>query len=470
MSNPEPVALGNIEAEQALLGALLLNNEMYEIVSPVIGAADFYDPVHARIWEAIGSKIKAGALASPITMKAHLADDEGLAELGGTDYLARLAGAAISISASPDYAEIIRDLSRRRSAIEAFESAIEDVTKFGDLGEIAGRVQGALVNTFDEGKRSVSISDALTTAAERINAAYQGDNPPGVDLGIPELTKIIGLAQPDDMILLAGRPSMGKSAIAIEIARRCARDGVGVVYWCGEMSPQENAVRMMSAGAQDGGMGVPYSLARQGKIGENQFKALLQAGRDMESYPFRFISTSMTYMDDLANEIRRNVNALRKSCEDVIVVFDYLQLANDQGKSSYEIVSRISRSIKRLGGELQTPMLTLAQLSRAVESRDNKRPQLSDIRDSGTIEQDASNVIFIYRDEYYQRRALPPEDSDLYPSALAALEMSAGKIELIVAKNRSGPAPETAHIGANLATNTITSPEPQTGYATEAFA
>lgn len=464
----EPVH--NIEAEQALLGALMLDNQVFGMVDPIIGPDDFHDPVHGLIFTTAATKIKAGALASPITLRNLLAESEGLAKVGGAAYLARLASAAVGISTAPDYAEIIRDLSRRRKAIEALEEAIRDVSGFVDLGEVAGRVQGAMVDTFDSAKRSVTISEAMTQAAERVNDAFHGDKPPGIDLGIPELTEVMGYAQPDDMILLAGRPSMGKSAIAIEMARRCARNGVGVVYWCGEMSPRENALRMMSAGAQEAGTGVPYNLAGQGKIGENQFKALLESARAQERYPFRFINSSLNHMDDLANEIRRNVAQLRKDRDDVIVFFDYLQLANDQGRTSYEIVSRISRTIKRLGGELQTPMLTLAQLSRAVETRDNKRPQMSDIRDSGTIEQDASNVVFIYRDEYYQRRALPPEDSDTYPAALAALEQSEGRIELIVCKNRSGPAPQTAHISANLATNTITSPAPETGYRSEAFA
>lgn len=446
----------NLEAEQALLGALLLNNDMLDSVANIVAGPDFYDPVHGFIFDTVETRVSKGDLASPVTLKSVMAEHEGLAELGGTDYLTRLVGAAVSVIAAPDYAKIIRDLSRRRRAIEALHVASDRIAAHdGEIVDVTADLHEALDDAVPDQGAGCTLADALNAAASRMNDSFNGVRLPGIDLGIPELTDRIGNAQPGDMILLAGRPSMGKSAVSIEIARRCALEGKAIVYWCGEMAPEDNAERMMTAAAKAAGVGVPYNLARQGKMQEHQFKALLEAARDMQDFPFEFVESSIKDMGRLKMEIRRRVRRFQKQGKEVLLVFDYLQMAEDgSARSKYEEVSRISRTTKDLGLSLRCPSLVLAQLSRDVERREDKRPMLSDLRDSGQIEQDANTVIFCYRDEYYLERAMPTEDDERFPEAYAMLARTKGVMELIVAKQRSGPL-GTARIGFDGATNSI---------------
>lgn len=452
----------NVEAEQAVLGALLLNNEIFDRMTTILDEADFYDPVHARLWAHATRLIQQGQHASSVTMIPFVRDEAGLDELGGSQYLNRLAGATISIEVAPMYAESIKDLSRRRSAIVALDEALQRVCAMDDLNETSSALLDVLSEASPEQKTSVTLGDAVHLAAQRIHDARNGTRLPGIDLQIPELTELIGNAQAGDMVLLAGRPSMGKSAVAAEIARRCVMRDIAIVYWCGEMAPEDNAERILSAAARDAGMGVPYNLARQGKIGDEQERSLLEAGVSMHNLPFVFIESSIKSIKRLAHETRRHARRFQKQGRDVLLVFDYLQMASADARSKYEEVSLISRTLKDLAVELRCASLVLAQLSRAVETRDDKRPMLSDLRDSGQIEQDANTVIFCYRDEYYIERMAPPKDDEAYADHRAALERRKGEMELIVAKQRSGPL-GTAHVGFEASTNSIYQ-LPQEGY------
>lgn len=454
---PEAPALPhNIEAEQALLGALLLNNEVIDRIR--IDHDDFFDPVHARIYAKARQVIEKGGLASPVTMKPHLAADQGLAELGGTDYLARLAGATISIKSCPFYADSIVDLRRRRDALKAIEDAVSAISNIdGDLPETLATLLEALTDADGPSRSIITMRQALKVATERMNDAYTGKKLPGVDLGVPELTEKMGNALPGEVILLGGRPSMGKSALALEMAKRASKAGAGVAYWCGEMAPEDNAERAMSSEAKSQGTSVAYHAARRGRMNEDQFRALLLAGRDLESLPFVFIEPSIKRLDRILHETRRQVRYFQKQDRETLVVIDYLQMIDAPGKNGYESVSAASKAIKALAIELRTPILLLSQLSRAVESRDNKRPTLSDLRESGQIEQDANTVLFCYRDEYYLERLANTEtDAEKASSMIALLEKQKGIMELIIAKQRSGPI-ETVEVGFQGSTNSITS-------------
>lgn len=433
----------NIEAEQAVLGALLLNNDVLNAIGH-LSAEHFYDPVHARIFEAAQKRISRGMVTTPVTLKNVFAVDAGMADLGGPEYLARLAGAAISVAAAPDYAAVIIDQWRRRTQISILNTALDSVVSSEDPDDGLAQMESALLDVDDSPMQratGMSFAAASNAAIERMNMAYSGQEPPGISLGIKELEACIGKAQPGDYILMAGRPSMGKSAVAIEMARRMAKAGVAVVYWCHEMAPEDNAERLLSSETRNRGVRIPYREARMGKMSEDEFRAVLEGAREVENLPIHFVESSVTNMDRLTHEIRSKVRRFRRQgFDDVVVVMDYLQQIQNAGRSRYEVVTASSAAAKATAMDLRCPLLVLAQLSRSVEQRENKRPMLADLRDSGQIEQDANTVLFLYRDEYYLERAIQADpDAPDAPDLRVALDRSRGKLEIIVAKQRSGP-------------------------------
>ena len=454
----------NVEAEQALLGALLLENGVFDLVSSVVEARHFYDPVHARIFEAIEKRIGLGLTASAVTIKGVMARDEGLEALGGPEYLAAMAGAAVSIVAAPDYAETIRNMWIRRQRADILDQAMEGLWDASDPDEVMAEMESQLLDV-DEApsvrSAGCTMAHALNTAVERMNQAYSGAEVPGVSLGIPELEKIIGKAQPGDYILLGGRPSMGKSAVAGEIARRIAKAGTAVVYWCHEMAPEDNAERILSAEVRERGLAVAYRDARAGRMSEDEFRSILEAGRDMESLPIHYVESSFRDITRVCHEMRSKARRFQRQGRDVVLVVDYLQQLTGPGRSRYEIVSDASAALKALAMEVRCPILVLSQLSRQVEHRDVKRPSLADLRDSGQIEQDANTVLFIYRDEYYLERDIQADpDADDVEVMRVALDRARGKLEIIVAKQRSGPL-RTAVVRFDGATNSIHSSDSQ---------
>lgn len=450
---PNPVS---IEAEQALLGALLIHNEVADSIAG-LDADHFYDPVHARIYALAMSLIAESKVASPVSLRMRMADDEGLKDIGGGGYLTRLVEAAISVVAAPSYAEDIIDLARRRAAIEAMTEAQDRLAAMEDVGETLGGMEAALDTSRGESAQEsgVSVRAALGAAAGDINAAYQGGEPVGMSFGIPALDSVMGRAQGGEYILCGARPSMGKSALAIEVARRVAGRGVAVVYWCAEMAPRENGHRMLSAAARDRGVRVPYRDALDGTISEDQFRTLLEAGRGMEHLPIHFVEPSIADVRRLGHEIRRHVRRYQRQGREVLVVIDYLQKIVAEGRNGNERVGQASAAMKRLAMQLRVPFFVLAQLNRSVESRENKRPMLSDLRDSGEIEQDGNTIFFLYRDEYYLERAvLADPDGPLADATRQALSRARGRLDIIGAKVRSGPI-KSVTVGYEAATNSF---------------
>ncbi|MEM9059249.1 MAG: replicative DNA helicase [Pseudomonadota bacterium] len=445
----------NIEAEQALLGALLLNNEIYDRIAAIIEPHHFYDPVHGRIWETAARRIQRNALASPVTLKAFLADDEGLAELGGTDYLARLSGAAISIVAARDYAQTIRDLAMRRDLIrigEEIQGRATDFTEDLEPPDQITEAEQSLYSLAEKGKYEggfVSFARAATDAANMVNAAFQrGGGLAGTSSGLGELDYKLGGFRPSDLLILAGRPSMGKTALATNIAFNIARkyrkgtksdgtegtiDGGVVGFFSLEMSSEQLANRILSAEAR-----IKSHELLSGKLSEDQFRTFLEVARDLERIPLYIDDTPALPISGLAARARR---LKRQFGLDVLVV-DYLQLirpasSKDQGRVNE--VSEISQGLKAIAKELDIPVIALSQLSRQVESRDDKRPQLSDLRESGSIEQDADVVMFVFRESYYHDRLKPPEDDEKFPDWQAKAERLHGRAEVIIGKQRHGP-------------------------------
>ena len=443
----------NIEAEQQLLGAILTNNEIYDRVAQIIKPHHFYEPVHERIYALAEQRIGANMLASPVTLKPFLADDEGLKELGGAAYLARLAGAAISSFAARDYAQMIYEMHQRRELI-----------KLGaEIGDRAGRLEAkdtpseqivaaeqSLYKLAETGQATTgfqSFLSAVTAAVSVANAAYGRDGGlAGVSTGLDDLDKKLGGLHRSDLLILAGRPSMGKTSLATNIAFNIAKaykrgklhDGTegavngGVVgFYSLEMSAEQLAARILSEASE-----VPSEQIRRGDMTEAEFRRFVDAAKALESCPLFIDDTPALPIAQLAARARR---LKREHGLDALFV-DYLQLVRGTAENRVNEIAEISMGLKAIAKELNIPVVALSQLSRQVENREDKRPQLSDLRESGSIEQDADVVMFVFREEYYAEREKPSDDKlEEMAAWQVRIDRLHGKAEVIIGKQRHGP-------------------------------
>ena len=445
--------LVDIEAEQALLGTLLLYNETAGNLGRLAGH-HFYEPVHEHIFTLAIDLIDKGNLVSPITMKPYLSGHAGLAELGGTDYLARIAGAVISPSTAPDYARALVDLAARRDLLAGIEEAKSEIVAMGNLDSVSERLDEALSEARRQTQRkqsTMTFATAATLAMEAVNQAVERGTGVDIPTGIPELDEALGGFSDDELIVLGGRPSMGKTALAVEIMRRQARAGLEGIYWSGEMSEESIAIRMITAEAHDGG--ASYHNAIRGRLNEGEFRTILQAARDMEHLPIHIIDPGIRSLPVIIREIRRNVRRIRDRGGKIgCVVIDYIQQIAAPGRARFDQVTEISMALAALKMELRVPILALAQLSRKLEDRENKRPNLNDLRESGQIEQDGNKILFCYRDEYYLKRMLPGASSKKIADIHTNLTNCRGVMEIIIGKQRSGPI-KTVRVGYNAAYN-----------------
>ncbi|TKZ21682.1 replicative DNA helicase [Shimia litoralis] len=443
----------SIEAEQQLLGAILTNNDIYDRVASIITEQHFYDPVHARIYEVAKARIAKNNLATPVTLKAFLEDDEGLKELGGPAYLARLAGAAISAFAARDYAQMIYDMAIRRELIGLGNDIATKATKIDVASEPKEQIveaEQALYKLSEQGKTDsgfVSFLKAVTEAVNVTNEAYQrGGGMAGISTGLVDLDKQLGGLHPSDLLILAGRPSMGKTSLATNIAFNVAkaykkglkRDGTegavdgGVVgFFSLEMSAEQLAGRILAEASE-----ISSHKIRQGDMTEGEFRRFVDAAKDLEACPLFIDDTPALPISQLAARARR----LKRTHGLDLLVIDYLQLCRGTAENRVNEIAEISMGMKAIAKELNIPVVALSQLSRQVESRDDKRPMLSDLRESGSIEQDADVVMFVFREEYYKEREKPgDEDLDKMEDWKAAMERLHAKAEVIVGKQRHGP-------------------------------
>ena len=445
----------SIEAEQQLLGALLTDNDVYDRVSGIVRPSDFHDPVHARIFELAAGRIQKNALASPVTLKPFLEDDEGVAALGGPAYLARLAGGAISSYAARDYATMIHELALRRELIRLGHDIAGRAARIeadSPPDEQITEAEQALYRLAEQGEGETgfqSFLSAVTDAVHVAHAAYQRDGGlAGLSSGLADLDSRLGGLHRSDLLILAGRPSMGKTALATNIAFAAARayrrgtrpdgeegtvDGGVVGFFSLEMSAEQLASRILADASE-----VPADQLRRGKLTEEEFRRFVDAARTLEACPLYIDDTPALPIAQLATRARR----LKRTHGLDLLVVDYLQLVRPSGTRENRVneISEISQGLKAIAKELDIPVLALSQLSRQVESRDDKRPQLADLRESGSIEQDADVVMFVYRGEYYKEREKPDEDNlDAVAKWKAEMERLHGKAELIVGKQRHGP-------------------------------
>ncbi|GJE02090.1 replicative DNA helicase [Methylobacterium isbiliense] len=448
------VAPHNIDAEQALLGAMLVNNDAYYRVSDFLLPEHFMEEVHRRIFEVAVSLIKAGKLASPITLKTYLGD----ADLGGltvSQYLARLAAEATTVINAEHYGRTIYDLALRRRLITigedlvngAYEAPVE--TSPRDQIEATERRLYELAETgkYDGGFQK--FSDALTAAVDMAAKAYQREGRlSGIATGLSDLDAKMGGLQASDLIILAGRPGMGKTSLATNIAFNIAKaytgekqpDGTvktvngGIVgFFSLEMSAEQLATRIIAEQS-----GVASYKIRRGDIRPEDFYKITDAARDMQTIPFYIDQTGGLSIAQLAARARR---LKRQRGLDLLVV-DYLQLlsgAAKKGDNRVQEMTEITTGMKALAKELEVPIIALSQLSRQVETRDDKRPQLSDLRESGSIEQDADVVMFVFREEYYVKNKKPREGTEEFFTWEAEMNRVYGKAEVILGKQRHGP-------------------------------
>jgi len=444
----------NLEAEQALLGAILVNNDAFDRVSDFLKAEHFVEEIHRRIYEIAGSLIRAGKLASPITLKTFLGEHD----LGGvtvSQYLARLAAEATTIINANDYGRTIHDLAVRRDLIRIGEDVVNvaydspvDSTPRDQIEEAERRLyQIAEGGRYDGGFQR--FSDALKTAVDMAAKAYERDgNLSGVATGLDDLDRYMGGLQASDLVILAGRPGMGKTALATNIAFNIAKahraetraDGTqqtvngGIVgFFSLEMSAEQLATRIIAEQS-----GVASYKIRRGDITEGDFHHVAEAVREMQSIPFFIDQTGGISIAQLTARARR----LKRQRGLDLLVIDYLQLlagSKSRGENRVQELTEITTGLKALAKELNVPIVALSQLSRQVEQRDDKRPQLSDLRESGSIEQDADVVLFVYREEYYLKNKEPRPGTEEHVAWMNEMERAHGRAEVIIGKQRHGP-------------------------------
>ena len=448
----------NIEAEQALLGAILVNNEAFYRVSDFLEPKHFFEPIHQRIYELAGGLVRANKLATPVTLKTFLPSDLDVAGLSLNQYLARLAAEATTIINAEDFGRTVYDLSIRRHLILIGEDMVNlaydapvDSTPLTHIEDAERKLyEVAETGRYDSGFQR--FAQALTTAVDMAARAYQRDGSlSGIATGLTDLDAKMGGLQQSDLIILAGRPGMGKTALATNIAYSVAKayeqgdvrpDGQretvngGIVgFFSLEMSAEQLATRIISEQT-----GIPSNKIRRGAIDEADFEKIKDVSIELQSLPFYVDETGGLSVGQLCARARR----LKRQRGLDLLVIDYLQLLQGSTRRSSENrvqeITEITTKLKALAKELNIPILALSQLSRQVEAREDKRPQLADLRESGSIEQDADVVLFVFREEYYHQMRKPTEaNREKFSEWLAEGERVEGKAEVIIGKQRHGP-------------------------------
>ena len=445
----------NIEAEQALLGAILVNNEAFYRVSDFLGPEHFYEPVHREIYEVAGKIIRAGKAATPITVKTYL-PEQLTAEVTLPQYLARLAAEATTVINSADYGQTIYDLAIRRNLIQIGETMVSTAYESDVELTAPKQIEEAEKSLFDLAEKGrydggfQPFNEALTDAIRMAGEAYQRDGRlSGIATGLADLDRQMGGLQKSDLVIIAGRPGMAKTSLATTIGFHVARnwkgeitpdghrktvDGGQVGFFSLEMSAEQLATRILSAQAE-----ISSADIRRGNIHESQFARLVDVSNMLSTVPLYIDDTGGLSIGQLAARARR----LKRQKGLDLIIIDYIQLLSGSTKRSSENrvqeITEITTTLKALAKELDVPVIALSQLSRQVESRDDKRPQLSDLRESGSIEQDADVVMFIYREEYYLKNKEPREGTPEHLAWQSEMEKVHGRAEVIVGKQRHGP-------------------------------
>jgi len=436
-----PAPPGNIEIEQSLHGALLMNNQALDHVCDFLEPRHFSEPLHAQIYDLAATLIRTGRVVTPISIKTYLPGHITVGGLTLAQYIARLATEATSVVNAADYGRGIHELAVRRALIAIGRDMIETAQNTPFDLPVAAQIEDAERKLYDVAERDRygggfgPFAEMAAAAIDRAAHAWQRDGTlSGLPTGLKDLDAQMGGLQASDLIIVAGRPGMGKTALATNIATNIASAGHLVGFFSLEMSAEQLATRIIAERT-----GISSSAIRRGAVSEAEFDRLQNAATRMQALPLHVDQTGGLNVAQLAARARR---LKRRHGLDVLIV-DYLQLMRGpDGKardSRVQEVTGITMGLKALAKELNVPVIALSQLSRAVEAREDKRPQLSDLRESGSIEQDADVVLFVYREEYYLANREPSPGSEEHIRWQAELEAATGKAELIIGKQRHGP-------------------------------
>ncbi len=437
----------NIEAEQAVIGSILVSNDIYDEVSTLIDSKKFFDPVHAKIYETIENLIAKGLLANPITLKNHFENNENLKELGGQEYLIKITKFSTSVKQAIDYANIVQEMHVRRELIKISESLLNQAsnnTENTSSGEEI--IQTAEKSLFDLAERGhfnrsfLKFENALQQTIEMAKSAYKNEEGiVGIPTGLTELDSRLGGLHKQDLIIIAGRPSMGKTALATNIAFHAAknieRKGAKstVAFFSLEMSSEQLSTRILSEQSR-----IRSNDIRRGKVSEKEFEQFIETSKNIFNLPLYIDETPAITISAVSNRARR----IKRLFGLDLIVIDYIQLMRS-GSNRYDgrvqEISEITQGLKALAKELDVPVLALSQLSRSVEQRDNKKPQLSDLRESGSIEQDADVVMFVYREAYYLENKEPTLGSIEHAEWQQKMNEISSLAEIMIGKQRHGP-------------------------------
>ena len=435
----------NIEAEQSLIGSVLVNNDIIDEISNIVSSGKFFDPVHRKIYDVIENLNNKGMIANPITLKNYFENDSGLTEVGGVDYLVKLTRFSSSIKQAIDYAKIIHEMYVKRELI-FISDGISDQAK-DDQAEKTGEniIENAEKSLFDLAERGnfsqtfLKFNQALDQTIEMATLAMKSDQGiVGVPTGLRDLDEKLGGLHKSDLVIIAGRPSMGKTALATNIAYYAAKnmqennEKGSVAFFSLEMSSEQLSTRILSEQAR-----ISSSEIRRGKASEETLNRYIETSRNIYDLPLYIDETPAIAISTLSNRARR----IKRLFGLKLIVVDYIQLMKtytNRTDGRVQEISEITQGLKALAKELNVPVVALSQLSRAVEQRDDKIPQLSDLRESGSIEQDADVVLFVYREQYYLEKKEPKQGSIEHAEWQSKMSDIHGLASLIIGKHRHG--------------------------------
>ena len=438
----------NIEAEQAVIGSILVSNDIYDEITPIIDAQKFYDPIHMKIFETIEMLISKGLLANPITLKNYFENNEGLKELGGQEYLIKITKFSTSSKQAVDYANIVQEMHVRRELIKISQTTLDQASNNNGETVITGEemIQNTEKSLFELAERGhfnqsfMKFENALKQTIDMAKSAYQNEEGiVGVPTGLTDLDSRLGGMHKQDLVIIAGRPSMGKTALATNIAFHAAKNiqkkgtKSTVAFFSLEMSSEQLSTRILSEQSR-----IRSNDIRRGKVSEKEFEQFIETSKNIFELPLYIDETPAITIAAISNRARR----IKRLFGLELIVVDYIQLMKSSLRKDYnrvQEVSEITQGLKALAKELDVPVLALSQLSRAVEQRDNKKPQLADLRESGSIEQDADVVMFVYREAYYLEGKEPALGSVEHAEWQQKMDEISRLAEIIISKQRHGP-------------------------------
>ena len=444
IDNKQP---SNIEAEQALIGSVLVNNDIIDEISSIISSSTFYDPAHTKIYEVIETLNNKGMIANPITLKNFFEKDNMLDEVGGTEYLVKLTRFSSSTKQAVDYAKIIHEMFLRRQLVLISDKLSTDTLNANDQEQNAEDIiESAEKSLFDLAERGrfsqsyIKFNQAIDQTIQMATMAMQSDQGiVGIPTGLKDLDEKLGGLHKSDLIILAGRPSMGKTALATNIAYNAShhilkrQEKSSVAFFSLEMSSEQLSTRILSEQAK-----IRSDDIRRGKVNEEEINRYIETSRNIYNLPLFIDETPAITIATLSNRARRMKRLFGLS----LIVVDYIQLmrsSSNKNDGRVQEISEITQGLKALAKELSVPVLALSQLSRAVEQRDDKQPQLADLRESGSIEQDADVVMFVYREAYYLERKQPKLGSIEHAEWQSKMNDVNGLADIILGKQRHGP-------------------------------